>query len=184
MGKLRIYKLAKELRRESRKIIEEARRLGVNVKVPSNQIDDAIADKIRSKYKPISSGSKTESQAIGRVRLVKAVPKSESKPSSTQTRMTAPITQGQSQDSTSSASRQAKEIILESKKAKWIGEKGKCSKCLVTTRPLWKYSKSNWGEIYLCSRCKPIVYARSFEKLDALDVAEQGGLFESNRRKH
>ena len=52
MGKVRIYELARELKMESRKILEDARRLGVDASVPSNTLEDAIADKIREMYYP------------------------------------------------------------------------------------------------------------------------------------
>lgn len=67
MGKVRIYELAKELKLENRKVLEDARRLGVDVSVPSNTLPDAIADKIRETYYP-----KKESPTIHRTaRLVK-----------------------------------------------------------------------------------------------------------------
>ncbi|MBX3278633.1 MAG: translation initiation factor IF-2 [Acidobacteria bacterium] len=69
MGKVRIYELAKELKLENRKVLEDARRLGVDVSVPSNTLDDPIADKIREMYYP-----KKESTTIHRsARLVKTV---------------------------------------------------------------------------------------------------------------
>ncbi|MBL8203852.1 MAG: translation initiation factor IF-2 [Blastocatellia bacterium] len=52
MGKVRIYELARELKMESRKILEDARRLGVDASVASNTLDDVIADKIREMYFP------------------------------------------------------------------------------------------------------------------------------------
>jgi translation initiation factor IF-2 len=52
MGKVRIYDLAKELKLESKKVLEDARRLGVDASVPSNTLDDAIAAKIREMYYP------------------------------------------------------------------------------------------------------------------------------------
>src|SRR5262249_31473667 len=52
MGKVRIYDLAKELKLESKKILEDARRMGVDVSVASNTLDDAIAAKIREMYYP------------------------------------------------------------------------------------------------------------------------------------
>ncbi len=67
MGKVRIYELAKELKLENRKVLEDARRMGVDVSVPSNTLPDAIADKIRETYYP-----KKESPTIHRTaRLVK-----------------------------------------------------------------------------------------------------------------
>ena len=50
---VRIYELARELKLESKKIIDDARRMGVDVSVPSNTLDDPIASKIREMYFPI-----------------------------------------------------------------------------------------------------------------------------------
>ncbi|MDX2043144.1 MAG: translation initiation factor IF-2 [Acidobacteriota bacterium] len=52
MSKVRIYDLAKELKLESKKVLEDARRLGVDVSVPSNTLEDPIAAKIREMYYP------------------------------------------------------------------------------------------------------------------------------------
>src|SRR5690242_12052165 len=52
MSKVRIYDLAKELKLESKKVLEDARRMGVDVSVPSNTLDDATAAKIREMYYP------------------------------------------------------------------------------------------------------------------------------------
>ena len=70
MGKVRIYELAKELKLENRKVLEDARRMGVDVSVPSNTLDENIAEKIRETYYP-----KKEATNIHRTaRLVKAKP--------------------------------------------------------------------------------------------------------------
>lgn len=50
MQKIRVYKLAKELKIDNQKVIEEARRLGCNVSIPSNAIPFDIAEKIKSKF--------------------------------------------------------------------------------------------------------------------------------------
>ncbi|HVF55327.1 MAG TPA: translation initiation factor IF-2 [Pyrinomonadaceae bacterium] len=52
MSKVRIYDLAKELKQESKRLIEEVRREGVDVSVPSNSISKELADKIRNRYFP------------------------------------------------------------------------------------------------------------------------------------
>src|SRR5262245_8173843 len=52
MSKVRIYDLAQELKIESKKILEDARRMGVDVSVPSNTLEDNIAAKIREMYYP------------------------------------------------------------------------------------------------------------------------------------
>ena len=48
--KIRIYKLAKELKVDSKKILEEARRLGLEVHIPSHTIAPEIAESIRKKF--------------------------------------------------------------------------------------------------------------------------------------
>ena len=69
MGKVRIYELAKELKLENRKVLEDARRLGVDVSVPSNTLDDNIAEKIRETYYPKKDAPNVHRTA----RLVKTV---------------------------------------------------------------------------------------------------------------
>src|SRR5262245_5387793 len=69
MGKVRIYELARELKLESRKVLEDARRLGVDVSVPSNSLDDPVADKIRELYYP----KKEQTTGHRTARLVKTV---------------------------------------------------------------------------------------------------------------
>src|ERR1700749_3643092 len=51
-SKIRIYDLAKELKMESKRLIEEVRREGVDASVPSNTISKELAEKIRNKYFP------------------------------------------------------------------------------------------------------------------------------------
>ncbi len=48
--KIRIYKLAKELKIDNEKIIKAARQLGENVSVPSNSISQVTAGKLRIKF--------------------------------------------------------------------------------------------------------------------------------------
>src|ERR1051325_10992390 len=50
--KVRFYDLAKELKIENKKAIEEIRREGVDVSVPSNSVPDDVAERIRNKYYP------------------------------------------------------------------------------------------------------------------------------------
>lgn len=70
MGKVRIYELAKELKLENRKVLEDARRMGVDVSVPSNTLDENIAEKIRETYYPKKEATNVHRTA----RLVKAKP--------------------------------------------------------------------------------------------------------------
>src|ERR1044072_5555281 len=51
-SKVRIYDLAKELKLDTKRLIEEVRREGVDVSVPSNSASKELAAKIRKKYLP------------------------------------------------------------------------------------------------------------------------------------
>ncbi|HEV2762471.1 MAG TPA: translation initiation factor IF-2 N-terminal domain-containing protein, partial [Pyrinomonadaceae bacterium] len=51
-NKVRIYDLARELKQESKRIIEDARREGIDVSVPSNTVPKEVAERIRNKYFP------------------------------------------------------------------------------------------------------------------------------------
>src|SRR3954469_24777592 len=54
-SKVRIYDLAKDLKIDTKRLIEEVRREGVDVSVPSNSISKELAEKIRDKYFPKQS---------------------------------------------------------------------------------------------------------------------------------
>ncbi|PYS81125.1 MAG: translation initiation factor IF-2 [Acidobacteria bacterium] len=79
-SKVRIYDLAKELKMESKRLIEEVRREGVDVSVPSNTISKELAEKIRNKYFP-----KKEPTVQRHIRVVK-----KAKPSEAETAAPAP----------------------------------------------------------------------------------------------
>jgi translation initiation factor IF-2 len=51
-SKVRVYDLAKELKQDTKRIIEELRREGADIDVPSNSVSKELADKIRGKYFP------------------------------------------------------------------------------------------------------------------------------------
>src|SRR5882757_3937282 len=51
-NKVRVYDLAKELKQDTKRIIEDLRREGADVDVPSNSVPKEIADKVRNKYFP------------------------------------------------------------------------------------------------------------------------------------
>jgi|GEM_PF-1540356 len=78
-------------------------------------------------------------------------------------------------------------IILISRKGKRIGERDIiCSCCHLERNPVWRYSESNIGTVCLCSECKVKIFENSFDRIDIsnLRLCEQGGGFETNRRKH
>ena len=65
-NKIRLYDLARELKLDTKRVIEEIRREGVDVSVPSNSISKELADKIRNRYFP-----KKEPSAPRAIRVVK-----------------------------------------------------------------------------------------------------------------
>jgi translation initiation factor IF-2 len=50
--KIRIYDLAKELKLDNKRVLDDARREGVDVSVPSNTVPFEVAERIRNKYFP------------------------------------------------------------------------------------------------------------------------------------
>jgi len=50
--KIRIYDLALELKLDNSRVIEDARREGIDVSVPSNTVPHEVAERIRLKYFP------------------------------------------------------------------------------------------------------------------------------------
>ena len=65
-SKVRIYDLAKDLKIDTKRLIEEVRREGVDVSVPSNSISKELAEKMRDKYFP-----KKDAAVKGAVKIVK-----------------------------------------------------------------------------------------------------------------
>lgn len=59
-----------------------------------------------------------------------------------------------------------------------------CSNCRIISTPTWRYTQKSGDDVFLCKECKRIIFAKYFEKTDALDHAVSGGMFEGNRRRH
>jgi translation initiation factor IF-2 len=87
-SKVRLYDLAKDLKIDTKRLIEEVRREGVDVSVPSNSISKELAEKIRDKYFP-----KKDTAVKRAVRIVKksARPVVEEAPIEESTEVLAPI---------------------------------------------------------------------------------------------
>lgn len=51
-NKIRVYDLAKELKQDTKRIIEDLRREGADISVPSNSVSKELAEKISNKYFP------------------------------------------------------------------------------------------------------------------------------------
>ncbi|MDQ3179429.1 MAG: translation initiation factor IF-2 [Acidobacteriota bacterium] len=52
LGTVRIYDLARDLKQDTKRVIEELRREGADVSVPSNSVSKELAEKVRNKYFP------------------------------------------------------------------------------------------------------------------------------------
>lgn len=80
-------------------------------------------------------------------------------------------------------------VKLFSKKGIIVFEKHVCDNCgTIVNRPT-KYSKSIFGVVFVCSKCKPVVFNRSFGNIEIKGEnlikknIKSGGLWEKNRRK-
>lgn len=68
--KVRIYDLARDLKQDTKRIIEDLRREGADVDVPSNSVSVELAEKVRNKYFP-----KVETSPKRAIKVIKAVRK-------------------------------------------------------------------------------------------------------------
>jgi Translation initiation factor IF-2, N-terminal region len=183
MSKVRVYHLAKELKIASQKILDELHRLGVNIKVPSNCVSEKTANIIRAKFQHNDPPQK-QATSGKIIRLSNAKKAQGEKQADKVSPRKAQTNQSSNSNYKPWRENRMTEIILKSKKARKIYENLTCSRCGSWIKPFWRYSRSNFGVVHLCSSCQPLVYRNSFGSVDALDMAHQGGLFERNRRKH
>lgn len=70
--KIRIYDLARDLKQDTKRIMEDLRREGADVSVPSNSISAELAEKVRNKYFP-----KVEAAPKRAIKIIKAAKKEE-----------------------------------------------------------------------------------------------------------
>ncbi|EWS96842.1 hypothetical protein BG00_17145 [Pseudoalteromonas sp. SCSIO_11900] len=75
-------------------------------------------------------------------------------------------------------------LLLISKRGVRVNERMSCDSCKVYRDLLWRYNESNKGVVHICTLCKPKLFDRSFNKLDALNFAKSGGGFETKRSKY
>src|SRR5699024_48002 len=74
--KVRVYDLARELKQDARRVIEDLRREGADVSVPSNSVSAEIAERVRIKYFP-----KAETAPKRAIKVIKAAKKDHSEES-------------------------------------------------------------------------------------------------------
>lgn len=73
--KIRIYDLARDLKQDAKRVMEDLRREGADVSVPSNSVSVELAEKIRLKYFP-----KTEVAPKRAIKVIKATKKDDNAP--------------------------------------------------------------------------------------------------------
>jgi translation initiation factor IF-2 len=73
--KIRVYDLAKEVKQDTKRIMEDLRREGADISVPSNSVSAELADKIRLRYVP-----KAEVAPKRTVKVIKATKKAADRP--------------------------------------------------------------------------------------------------------
>jgi translation initiation factor IF-2 len=71
--KIRIYDLAKELKLDNKKVMEDARREGIEVSVPSNTVPHEVAERIRLKYFPKKAAPKAGPRLVKHAKVVEPV---------------------------------------------------------------------------------------------------------------
>src|SRR5437867_7215232 len=69
---VRIYDLARELKQDTKRVMEDLRRAGADVSVASNSVSAEFAKKVRSKYLP-----KAETHPKRTIKVIKAAKKEE-----------------------------------------------------------------------------------------------------------
>lgn len=80
--KIRVYDLARELKQDTKRVMEDLRREGADVSVPSNSVSAELADKVRNKYFPKADAApKRAIKVIKGAKVVKkATPEPEPEP--------------------------------------------------------------------------------------------------------
>src|SRR6188472_3118524 len=73
--KIRIYDLARDLKQDAKRVMEDLRREGADVSVPSNSVSLELAEKVRNKYFP-----KTEVAPKRAIKIIKAAKVAETAP--------------------------------------------------------------------------------------------------------
>jgi len=77
---IRIYDLAREVKQDTKRVMEDLRREGADVSVASNSVSYDIAEKVRNKYFP-----KTEAAPKRAIKVIKAAKAVEEPPAEVET---------------------------------------------------------------------------------------------------
>lgn len=78
-----------------------------------------------------------------------------------------------------------KPLVVEDEHGTRVDGRAKCDVCRRVERYLWRFPRSNYGEVQLCEGCKKRVVSRSFQhkrrKIDVMDMHPIIQTFESKR---
>ena len=74
-GSIRVYDLAREVKQDTKRVMEDLRREGADVSVPSNTVSHDLAEKVRSRYFP-----KVEVAPKRGIKVIKAAAKKVDEP--------------------------------------------------------------------------------------------------------
>ena len=107
-SKIRLYDLAKELKLDTKRLIEEVRREGVDVSVPSNSVSKELAEKIRNKYFP-----KKETIAKRGVRVVKRAERAVEEPPAVEAATAAPAPEPETD-------RRMRQVVARAKRLQYV----------------------------------------------------------------
>ncbi|HEW0633386.1 TPA: translation initiation factor IF-2 [Streptococcus pneumoniae] len=77
MSKKRLYEIAKELGKESKEVVARAKELGLDVKIHSSSVEEAVAAKIAASFKPAAAPKVEAKPAAPKVSAEKKTEKSE-----------------------------------------------------------------------------------------------------------
>ncbi|NNE99248.1 MAG: translation initiation factor IF-2 [Pyrinomonadaceae bacterium] len=116
--KVRIYDLAREVKQDTKRILEELKREGADVTVPSNSVAKELADKIRNKYFPKVDKAPKRIIKVIKKKAVKKVekPEDESVETDTEEEKTEKVDKQKTGDKAKKAEEADKDVETEAKK--------------------------------------------------------------------
>ncbi|MBA2380124.1 MAG: translation initiation factor IF-2 [Blastocatellia bacterium] len=75
--KIRVYDLAREVKQDTKRVMEDLRREGADISVPSNSVSAELADKVRQRYFPKAETAPKRAIKVIKAAKVKKAPKVE-----------------------------------------------------------------------------------------------------------
>lgn len=104
--KIRIYDLARDLKQDAKRVMEDLRREGADVSVPSNSVSLELAEKVRLKYFP-----KTEVAPKRGIKVIKASKKTDAAPVEEE-QIDAPVEESEPEETTEAPPVAEPEVVV------------------------------------------------------------------------